>query len=143
VLAKRKSDTAVTLIASDTEIAGGLKFVHQLYLNGRVTGDIVAREGDEATVVISESGRVTGDIRATNVIISGQVEGNVYASGRVELAASARVRGDVCYRMMEMQLGATVDGRMLHHEDGAVAVDAAADAAATAAPARMTPAADT
>jgi cytoskeletal protein CcmA (bactofilin family) len=109
----------VTLIAPDTEIAGGMKFAHQLYVSGTVTGDIEAREGDESTVVISESGRVKGDIRTSNVIISGQVEGNVFAEGRVELAASARVRGDVHYRLMEMQLGATVDGRMLHHEAGA------------------------
>jgi len=135
VLAKRKIDTAVTLIASGTEITGDMRFAHQLYLNGRMTGNIVALEGDDATVVISESGRVTGDIRALNVIISGQVEGNVFAAGRVELAGSARVRGDVHYRLMEMQLGATVDGRMLHHEVEVVGVGAAIAGSGNALPA--------
>jgi cytoskeletal protein CcmA (bactofilin family) len=123
VLVKRKIDLAVTLIATGTEISGDLRFSHQLYLNGHVTGDIVAVDGDDATVVISESGRVTGDIRARNVIVGGQVQGNVFAGGRVELASSARVRGDVHYRLMEMQLGATVDGRMLHHEIEAASAD--------------------
>ena len=119
MLGRAKFDEAVTLIAAGTEITGDLRFGHQLYLNGRVTGDIAALEGVEATVVVSETGSVTGDIRVPNVVISGRVEGNVYASGKIELAAKARVIGNVHYRLMEMQLGALVEGQLLHHESDA------------------------
>jgi len=50
------------------------------------------------------------------VVINGTVEGNVYASARVELAAKARVKGNVYYQLIEMQLGAMVDGQLLHED---------------------------
>lgn len=126
MLGKRKLDGSVTLVAAGTEIIGNLRFGHQLYLNGRVDGDVTATEGSDATVVISETGSVRGDIRVPNVVISGRVEGNVFAVGRVELAAKAQVRGNVHYRLMEMQLGALVEGQLLHHDSAVDRNDATA-----------------
>ena len=79
---------------------------------------MLAGEGDDkATVIISDEGAVTGEIRVPNVVINGQVEGNVYATTRVELAANARVKGNVYYQLIEMQLGAMVDGQLLHDQE--------------------------
>jgi cytoskeletal protein CcmA (bactofilin family) len=116
MLGKGKQDDVVTLISRGSEVVGNLRFTNQLYLNGRVDGDIGAADHEDATIVVSETGNVLGDIHVPNVVISGQVEGNVYAAGRVELTATARVRGNVHYRLMEMQLGALVEGQLLHHE---------------------------
>jgi len=116
MLGKGKLDASVTLIAAGTELAGDVRFHHQLYLNGRIVGDVTALDGSDATLVISDTGEVRGDVRVPNVIVSGRIEGDVHASSRVELTARAQVRGDVHYRLMEMQLGATVDGQLLHHE---------------------------
>lgn len=116
MMGKRKMDKAVTLIAGDTEITGDLRFSGQLYLNGSIKGALLADDAGDATVVISEEGSVMGDIRVPNIIISGRVEGDVFAAGRVELTARARVKGNVYYQLMEMELGALVDGLLLHHE---------------------------
>jgi cytoskeletal protein CcmA (bactofilin family) len=126
MLGRRRFDDSVTLISTGTELVGDLRFGHQLYLNGRVEGDVTASEDSQATVVISETGSVRGDIRVPNVIISGRVEGDVYAAGRIELAASAQVRGNVHYRLMEMQSGALVEGQLLHHEGASERADAPA-----------------
>ena len=50
------------------------------------------------------------------VVVNGKVEGNVYAGTRVELAAKAAVKGNVYYKLIEMQLGAMVDGQLVHDE---------------------------
>jgi cytoskeletal protein CcmA (bactofilin family) len=118
MLGKRKPDPAVTLIAKGSEIMGDLSFADQLYVNGRIIGDVVAKAEADSTVVISDTGLVVGDIRAPNVMISGRVEGNVHAAQRIELRAGSRVQGNVHYRLMEMELGALVEGQLLHH-DGA------------------------
>ena len=81
-----------------------------------VSNVLSAEDGGAATVIISEEGSVKGEIRVPNVVINGQVEGNVYASARVELAARARVKGNVYYELIEMQLGAMVDGQLLHEQ---------------------------
>jgi cytoskeletal protein CcmA (bactofilin family) len=127
MLGRGKFDAAVTLVAAGTEINGDLRFDNQLYLNGRVVGNISAPEGGQATVIVSDTGSVTGDIRVPNVVISGRVEGNVHAAGRIELGARARVIGNVHYRLMEMQLGAQVEGQLLHHETEAVSDISAAE----------------
>jgi cytoskeletal protein CcmA (bactofilin family) len=116
IMAKSKIEKGVTLVAANTEIAGDVKFEDQLYINGRINGNVLADPGSNATVVVSEEGSVHGEIRVPNVVINGSVEGNIYASARMELAAKAQVKGNVYYTLIEMQLGAMVDGQLVHDE---------------------------
>ena len=113
---KSSPEKGVTLIASNSEVTGDLHFVNQLYINGLVKGNITADAGTDATVVVSEEGTVSGEIRVPNVIVIGRVEGNVYATNRMELARNAEVKGNVYYKLIEMQLGAMVDGQLVHDE---------------------------
>lgn len=113
---KSSAEKGVTLIASNTEVSGDVHFVNQLYINGHVKGNITADAGTDATVIVSEEGSVAGEIRVPNVVVNGRVEGNVYATNRMELARNAEVKGNVYYKLIEMQLGAMVDGQLLHDE---------------------------
>lgn len=106
-----------TLIAENTKIVGSINFSGQLYVNGQIEGDVRAEPGSEAKLVVSEVGTVTGDVHAPFVVVDGRVEGNVHASTRVELAKQARIKGNVYYKLIEMQLGAMVDGQMVHTRD--------------------------
>ena len=113
---KNSSEKGVTLIAANTEVTGDIHFVNQLYINGHVKGNVTAEVSSEATVVVSEEGSVSGEIRVPNVVINGRVEGNIYATKRMELAKNAEVKGNVYYKLIEMQLGAMVDGQLVHDE---------------------------
>lgn len=115
-MARPKNDTGVTLIAPSTRIAGDVTFTEQLFINGRIEGNVYADPESQASVVIAEGGSVAGEIRVPNVVVNGTVEGNVHAAAKVELAAKARVIGNVYYKLMEMQLGAMVEGQMVHEE---------------------------
>jgi cytoskeletal protein CcmA (bactofilin family) len=115
-MARNKTENSVTLIAANAEVCGDVNFENQLYINGHVQGNISAKDGSEATVIVSEEGSVTGEIRVPNVVVNGRVEGNVYATARMELAAKAKVKGNVYYKLIEMQLGAMVDGQLVHDE---------------------------
>lgn len=115
LMARMKVQKGVTLIAPNTAVVGDIRFKDQLYVNGHVDGNLLA-DDDGATLIISEEGSVKGEIRVPNVVINGGVEGNVHASARVELAAHARVKGNVYYELIEMQLGAMVDGQLLHEQ---------------------------
>lgn len=114
-MARNKMDKGVTLIAPHTEVIGDIKFSDQLYVNGRVTGNVLA-EDEKAILVISEDGFVAGEVRVPNIVINGAVEGDVYAGHKVELAAQAKVKGNLYYKLIEMQLGALVDGQLVHDE---------------------------
>lgn len=112
-----KAGKDATLIAESTKVVGNITFADQLYVNGSIEGDIRAEDATAATLVVSEVGSVKGEIRAPFVVINGRVEGNVHASTRVELAANARIKGNVYYKLIEMQLGAMVDGQLVHVRD--------------------------
>ena len=114
---KSSAEKGVTLIAANTEVSGDVHFVNQLYINGHVKGNITADAGTDATVIVSEEGSVSGEIRVPHVVVNGRVEGNVYATSRMELARNAEVKGNVYYRLIEMQLGSRVEGQLLHAED--------------------------
>jgi len=116
---KTKLGKGATLIAESTRIAGDVRFSDQLYVNGHVEGDIRAEDGASAMLVISDIGSVKGEVDAPVVVVNGRVEGNVRAGTRVELAANARITGNVYYKLIEMQLGAMVEGQLVHVEESA------------------------
>lgn len=49
----------------------------------------------DGDVVISETGRVKGNIICTNITISGSVNGNITADGKLTILSSGKVMGDV------------------------------------------------
>lgn len=107
-----------SLIGAETKISGNLSFSGGLRVDGEIIGDVVSDGGKPGTLVLSEQARIEGAIRVSHVVINGAVTGPVYASEYVELQAKSRVSGDVHYKTLEMHLGAVVDGKLVHQQDG-------------------------
>ena len=107
-----------TLIAENTAVQGNIRFAGELVVDGRVEGDVYG-EGDQATLTISESGTVVGQIEASTVVVNGRVEGDVRCLGKLELAERAHLTGNVTYRVIEMRLGAVLEGQLVRGETGA------------------------
>ncbi|MDN5925368.1 MAG: polymer-forming cytoskeletal protein [Xanthomonadales bacterium] len=127
-----------TIIAKGVSLRGDVSFCGNLYLEGSIEGSLrAADEGHHAVFTLSNQGRVVGEIRVAHVVIDGTVEGDIFCTERLELAANAMIHGDVHYKVLEMAAGARVTGRMIH-EDETVArqltgPSAVADAQAAAA----------
>jgi len=111
---KFKASKISTVIGHGTEIKGDLSFSGGLHLDGVIKGNLATNQDADATLTVSEDGAIEGDVRVPNVILNGAVVGDVYASGRVELAARARVTGTVYYNLLEMAMGAEVNGQLKH-----------------------------
>lgn len=107
-----------SLIGSGTHIDGNINFSGGLRVDGRVTGNITALEEKPSTLVLSDQAVIEGKIQVSHAIVNGTVAGAIHASEYMELQPKARVSGDVHYKVMEIQLGASIDG-MLHHLDNA------------------------
>lgn len=104
-----------SLIGANTMIGGDLNFSGGLRIDGQVNGNVIATPGKPSTLVLSEHARVNGEVSVTHLVINGTISGSVSASDYLELQSKARVTGDVHYKTMEIQLGAIVDGRLLHN----------------------------
>ena len=116
---QRNGYTIDTLVGPDVVIRGDLEFSGGLYVEGRVEGELRATPGKPASLVLAENGSIHGQVHAPVVVINGCMKGDVHASERVELAARARVEGDVHYAVVEMSAGAQLTGRLVHAQPAA------------------------
>lgn len=106
-----------TLISSKTQIEGDLQFSGGLHIDGLIRGAIRAEEDSEAVVRISDIGEIDGDVIAPHIIVNGTVHGDVYSSKHIELAENASIKGNVYYHLIEMAMGAEVNGSLVHHKE--------------------------
>jgi len=111
-----------SLIGASTTIQGDIMFSGGLRVDGCVKGHIHSNGDEHSTLVISEKAKVEGEIRVSHVVIDGTVNGPVNASEYLELMQNARITGDVTYRTLEMQVGAVIEGRLLHVQPGSADV---------------------
>lgn len=108
-----------TLLGKEIRITGDVEFGGGLHLDGTIVGNVTAAPdaGDAATVSISEDGVVEGSVHAPEVVLNGTVKGDVTATRRVELGPTAKVVGNVVYRLIEMAIGAEVNGKLVHRAE--------------------------
>jgi cytoskeletal protein CcmA (bactofilin family) len=106
-----------SLIGEGTTVEGDISFSGGLRIDGHVRGNVLAMDKQASTLVLSEKARVEGEIRISHAVINGTVQGPVHASEYVELQAKCNVTGDVYYKTLEIQLGAVVQGRLVHQEE--------------------------
>ena len=85
-----------------------------------VNGNISADPDTESALSISDIGTVDGGVTVPYVVLNGIVKGDVFASKRVELGPTARVIGNVYYNLIEMAIGAEINGKLVHQPEGQV-----------------------
>ena len=103
-----------SLIGAGTKIVGDLHFSGGLRVDGEVEGNIIANPGKPSTLVLSEHARVDGEIKVTHLVVNGVVTGPVYAAEYLEVQSQAKLTGDVHYKTLEIQLGAIIEGKLIH-----------------------------
>ncbi len=117
---KRRDKGVETMVGLNTEINGDLRFEGWCHVDGTVNGNITADPDTDSRLSISEDANVDGGVTVPNVQLNGIVRGDVYASERVELGPTARVIGNVYYNLIEMAIGAEINGKLVHKPEGQV-----------------------
>ena len=107
-----------SLIGISARIEGDLCFTGGLRIDGEVHGNVLAEEGPDNLLIISEHARIEGEVRCANLIVNGYIAGTVHASNLLELQPKGRIMGDVHYRLLEMHGGCAVTGTLTHQEAG-------------------------
>jgi len=102
------SSGAATLINEGCKITGVIGGSGDFLINGEIEGDCDI----DGTLTLARNGLWRGLIKAGTVIVSGHVEGDVVAAGKVEIAASARIVGTVSGDAIAVAEGAVVEGVM-------------------------------
>jgi cytoskeletal protein CcmA (bactofilin family) len=104
-----------SLIGATTRIEGNVIFSGGLRVDGMVRGNVASVAEKPGTLVVSADARIDGEVQAAHIVVNGTINGPVHATESLELQASSRVKGDVHYKSIEIQQGAVVEGRLVHH----------------------------
>jgi len=103
-----RSAATATLISQGCVINGELSGTCDLHIGGEVVGDCDI----DGTVTISENGLWHGTVQADNVVVAGQVTGDIVARHKVEITPSAKIDGTVTGEAIAVAEGAVVEGVM-------------------------------
>jgi cytoskeletal protein CcmA (bactofilin family) len=100
-----------TLVGKTARVAGHVEFTGGLHLDGRVAGNVRADNDPTASLSVSETGAIEGNVEVPTVVLNGSVRGDILARERVVVGATAKVQGDVRDGVIEMTLGAEIKGK--------------------------------
>jgi cytoskeletal protein CcmA (bactofilin family) len=101
-----------SLIAAGVEIIGDVVIPDGLRIDGRVQGNVRAKQGSQGLLVLSEKGCIEGSVKVHDAVINGTIQGDLEVDNFLELQANARITGNITYRQFKMECGATVEGRL-------------------------------
>lgn len=113
-----------SLVGAETRVNGDIDFSGGCHIDGHVRGNVKAPEDQRSTLSISERGSVEGSVSVPHVLLNGTVHGDVRAAERVELGPRAKVIGNVQYKLIEMAIGAEVNGQLIHESEGLAETEA-------------------
>jgi cytoskeletal protein CcmA (bactofilin family) len=117
---QRKDKGVETMVGPNTTVNGDVQFEGWCHVDGTVIGNVTADPDSNSQLSISEDANVDGGVTVPNVRLNGIVRGDVFANQRVELGPTARVIGNVYYNLIEMAIGAEINGKLVHQPDGQV-----------------------
>ena len=95
-----------SLIGEHSSFEGTLRTEGPVRLMGTIQGEIESK----STIIVEEKARVTARLTAQQVSIAGQVDGQIYCEGRVEIRPTGRVTGEINAGALIVQEGAYFDG---------------------------------
>ncbi len=102
------SDANMTNLTTDVDIKGTIKFDKVLKIEGKFEGEMVTNEGE---LIVGKTGEVKANVKVKNATIEGRLDGNVFASEKVELKQKAQLIGDLQARTLVIEEGVVFVGQ--------------------------------
>lgn len=100
-------NSLTALLGKGAEFEGQLVFEGVVRIDGNFKGSIFSRD----TLIIGEDAKVKAEIEADVVVVSGELEGQIKATGRVEIHSTGNLKGDVTAPVIKIEEGGVLQGR--------------------------------
>ena len=106
-----------TVIGENCVIEGDVTFEKTIEVHGKIIGTLkIAENCTSASLVIKKTGIVEGDVYGSDVVIEGEVVGNVSGKKEIKIENSAFISGNVYYDILDVQGGATINGNLIRNK---------------------------
>lgn len=94
-------------LRTQPDLSGQLSFIDLVRINGHIAGTVYSKEG---TLIVDSGAAVDANVNVAVAVIKGTVNGDIVAQKRIEIAAGAKVFGNIWTRSISVDVGATFDG---------------------------------
>ena len=106
-----------TVIGENCVIEGDVTFEKTIEVHGKIIGTLkIAENCTSASLIIKKTGIVEGDVYGSDVMIEGEVVGNVSGKKEIKIENSAFISGNVYYDILDVQGGATINGNLIRNK---------------------------
>jgi cytoskeletal protein CcmA (bactofilin family) len=102
-------ENAPARIGKTVLIRGEVKGSEDLIVDGRIEGTVNLQE---SRLTIGSDATVAANLSAKDILVLGRVQGNLVASGRVELRAGCAVDGDIQALRLSVEDNAIFSGKV-------------------------------
>ena len=102
----RSATKLETVVGADSTVEGEIVVRGTIRIDGYLEGDIRAD-----WVIVGETGRIRGNVKARAMVVGGRVDGNIEGSEIVELKDKAQVVGEICTAKLSISEGALFEGQ--------------------------------
>ncbi|MDF3934896.1 bactofilin family protein [Pseudomonas citronellolis] len=106
-----------SLLSGSLALVGDLEFEEGLKVQGRIHGNVRHKAGTQSLLALGAEGRIEGNVTSYDALIDGTIVGDLHVEHLLELHSNARVVGNIRYRQLSMENGASVDGKLTRLED--------------------------
>jgi len=96
-----------TIVGQSVKLKGNLKSEGDVKILGSLNGEIKTK----GNVLVEKDAVVEGKINGLNVVVSGNVTGNVEASEQLEISESGRIFGDISCHILAVKPGGIFSGK--------------------------------
>ena len=111
-LSKYKNISFLNEIGAGSSIVGNLECDGNFKVAGGLLGNIYESTAGNSTLVVEEGAYIKGNIKYSNLIVMGIIEGSIDVSDRIVVYPSAIIRGDINYKQLNIHPDAEVNGRI-------------------------------
>lgn len=98
-----------TVIGKSVTVRGELSGKEDLYVDGDMEGTITLSEN---VLTLGPNARVLANVRAKDIVVYGNLKGDLHATGKVEIRGSAVVNGDIYSRRLSIEENASIRGKV-------------------------------
>lgn len=102
----RKGEGVNGLIGENAEFEGMLVCSGDITIEGRFKGELSVR----GTLFVGEDAEVEAEIHAAQVVIAGQIRGNIIADEKIELSRPGKVLGNIQAPILVIDEGVIFEG---------------------------------
>lgn len=95
-----------TIVGPESILKGDLVSKGTVKIDGQLEGNV-----NSDCLVIGETGKLTGDVTAREIVIGGRVAGNIHAADGVDILRKGEVCGDIFAARLTIAEGGHFDGR--------------------------------